>query len=404
MRTARTKFCSIVKRYWNEFTWNWDVLLSGNPAVDVFNGSKLAAGGELGIGVGEEEWGSGEREVLEDFIGRTEGLVDLIVSRFGDAPLEEQQSKAASTRTGTDNDRETAGWQATGQYPGPADGVIFSGIDAVSRPSVRAVSQWAEILYTRGQDAYGVRVNPTSTSRRKHQRVDPDGNENEPRHPIGSSTNPERSSQHQDPQVAATGKDVDFHVGVPAAIPPSIVGPRKTSPMAVSMEQSSKGTDKSAKMGTSKDNAGDIETGTETMIKYLTLGVYGSKWGIPFNRPSISRQVSESRVEKSRNSGIHMGGSSGAGLGAQQIKSPGHFLIGFQGELEAEVEEEDPGTETGTELEARQEENSQDSRTMVRTLHVDRIKLRTLASSDQSVDDGTAATPQANSRFLHSYV
>ena len=61
------------------------MLLHGNPAVEIFNGLKLAAGGELGIGVGEEDWGSGEREVLEGFIGRTEGLVDLVVARFGDS-------------------------------------------------------------------------------------------------------------------------------------------------------------------------------------------------------------------------------------------------------------------------------------------------------------------------------
>ena len=52
--------------------------------MDIYGGIKLAAGGELGMGVGEEEWGSGEREVLEHFQSRTEGLVDLMVSRFGD--------------------------------------------------------------------------------------------------------------------------------------------------------------------------------------------------------------------------------------------------------------------------------------------------------------------------------
>jgi hypothetical protein len=33
------------------------LLLTGNPIVDIYNGIKLSAGGELGIGVGEEEWG-----------------------------------------------------------------------------------------------------------------------------------------------------------------------------------------------------------------------------------------------------------------------------------------------------------------------------------------------------------
>ena len=63
-------------------------MLHGNPATSVFAGIKIAACGELGIGVGEEERGSGEREVLEGFVERTEGLVDLVVSKFGPSDVE----------------------------------------------------------------------------------------------------------------------------------------------------------------------------------------------------------------------------------------------------------------------------------------------------------------------------
>jgi hypothetical protein len=67
-RVGRSTLGSLLERYWTGFARSWDVLLHGNPIVDIYNGVKLAAGGELGIGVGEEEWGSGEREVLEDFV------------------------------------------------------------------------------------------------------------------------------------------------------------------------------------------------------------------------------------------------------------------------------------------------------------------------------------------------
>lgn len=83
VRVGKPNLCNILRRFWDAFVAKWDVLLHGNPTAEVFSALKLSAGGELGIGVGEEEWGSGEREVLEDFIRRTSGLIDIVVSRFG---------------------------------------------------------------------------------------------------------------------------------------------------------------------------------------------------------------------------------------------------------------------------------------------------------------------------------
>lgn len=85
LRIKRTRFLSTVGRYWDLFLSTWNVLLSGNPVRDVFGGIKIAASGELGIGVGEEDRGSGEREVLEGLVGRIDGLVDLVVSKFGES-------------------------------------------------------------------------------------------------------------------------------------------------------------------------------------------------------------------------------------------------------------------------------------------------------------------------------
>jgi hypothetical protein len=68
VKLTTDKFSAILDRFWTRFCRNWDVLLHGNPAVDIFGGLKLAAGGELGYGVGEEDWGSGDREVLEDLV------------------------------------------------------------------------------------------------------------------------------------------------------------------------------------------------------------------------------------------------------------------------------------------------------------------------------------------------
>ncbi|EED12781.1 hypothetical protein TSTA_052990 [Talaromyces stipitatus ATCC 10500] len=50
-RIGRDSFCKLLGRFWNRFVRHWLVLLHGNPAVDLFNGVKLAVGGELGIGI-----------------------------------------------------------------------------------------------------------------------------------------------------------------------------------------------------------------------------------------------------------------------------------------------------------------------------------------------------------------
>lgn len=126
-------------------------MLHGNPAVDALAGIKLASGGELGFGVGEEEWGSGERAVLEEFTRHTEGLVDTVVARFG-----EPSSKSDVH----------VPWIGAGERPAVADGVIFGGINGITRQSLQSVSLWMRHIYTYGEYAYGVRDNP-SRERRK---------------------------------------------------------------------------------------------------------------------------------------------------------------------------------------------------------------------------------------------
>lgn len=146
VRSKRSKFTATLSRYWDLFLSTWNVMLHGNPARDVFGGINVASSGELGVGVGEEERGSGEREVLEGLVGRIEGLVDLVVSKFGDHGVEE----AADGKTNSE------GWLGMGQAPDAGDGAIFLGAGGLSRKSLRDVTQWMEDLYTWGEHAYGV--------------------------------------------------------------------------------------------------------------------------------------------------------------------------------------------------------------------------------------------------------
>ncbi|KAI7622590.1 hypothetical protein KC343_g7600, partial [Hortaea werneckii] len=166
VRLSREKFCSTLDRYWSRFCKTWDVLLHGNPATDIFSGIKLASGGELGMGVGEEEWGSGEREVLEDLTRRTEGMVDCVVSRFG------EPAKAIASDEDSLPEHEALPWMGSGHRPIASDGVVFGGVGAISRSSLRNVSLWMRQIYTLGEHAYGVRDNPLR-ERRKRRRRDP---------------------------------------------------------------------------------------------------------------------------------------------------------------------------------------------------------------------------------------
>ena len=261
VRLPREQFSTLLDRFWSQFIWNWDVLLHGNPPVDIFNGTKLSAGGELGIGVGEEEWGSGEREVLEDFVSRTDGLVDLVVSRFGDAPPQEQQEQAKIP--GRQRHQET--WLGSGADPRPSDGVLFSGVGAMSKRSLATVSQWMEWIYRYGSDAYGVGENPSSTTQRKRRR-------RAAKDPAGMSTGRRDSMR----RTAIENRTLS------PGIPPPIV-----RAVDKSLENATTRAEEKPEQSTSnEDDSSDTTketlsiSGADTMMKVLTLG-YGSTWKLP---------------------------------------------------------------------------------------------------------------------------
>ncbi|KAF2720803.1 hypothetical protein K431DRAFT_285492 [Polychaeton citri CBS 116435] len=167
VRMSREKFCGILERYWLRFCKTWDVLLHGSPAVEAFSAIKLAASGELGIGVGEEEHGSGERAVLEDLVQRTDGLVDVIVSKFGDQAT---SMTNAPNDTTSKRSKPLQDWIGGGKLPAVADGVVFAGSsERVSRSSVRNVSLWLQHIYTYGDRAFAVRDNPHRERRRRRR-------------------------------------------------------------------------------------------------------------------------------------------------------------------------------------------------------------------------------------------
>lgn len=317
VKLPRQKFCGLLKRFWDNFIWNWDVLLHGNPAVDIYNGLKLSAGGELGVGADEANWGSGEREVLEGFVGRTEGLVDLVVSQFGDPEA-----------TASENRQQVGQRFGTGRQSEPSDGVIFSGIGALTRPSVRNIANWVEWISVSGENTFGVRENPSASGRRKRK-----GQAAKSESKKGSAPTPR--------------------------IPPSIVSQYQAD------KETSKTLSEQSKTASSRGSTDEnYAMSTDTIIKYLTLGVYGSSWGIPSGRsqaPPKAASLQDKNQTPTKAS-------------SDEDLTTGFFVIGLLGDLE---EQSLTDEEVAVDAVAGQPAESPDRRIVIRTLHVERLRGET---------------------------
>jgi hypothetical protein len=408
IRVTRDKFCSTLERFWTRFCKHWDVLLHGNPAADIFNGIKLSSGGELGMGVGEEEWGSGERDVLEDLVRRTAGLVDLVVSRFGDpAPPKEETAASQS---------DSLPWMGSGSLPSASDGVIFGGINAITRPSLRSVSMWTGHIYAYGEHAYGVRDNP-SRERRKRKRRNPPKMDVQP---VVVDTNMQPTPKPA-PEIAT--KDYGLlahkrqtsdtvsrksHRGGPSrpvvhqqnsqpGIPPPIVSAAEQS-----LAKASKKVDMSAEQSQAQASEPTTMGIPDQYMKYLTLGLSTIGKSNKDDRPMPPRRTSTSSSktitaqhyaasklsspdEEDENDPmltqvepIPDGETFQAKIAKQKREEErGSFLVGLRGELD-NIEAD---SEAGEDNEDDDESNG--ARNVLRTLQIE-LSESSLAEEDQT--------------------
>jgi len=422
VKLSRDKFCSTLDRYWTRFARSWDVLLHGNPAADVFGGIKLAAGGELGVGVGEEEWGSGEREVLEDLTRRTEGLVDVVAARFGDSTTNDGS---------TVSETEALPWLGSGGAPTASDGIIFGGIDAINRNSVRSISLWMQHIYAYGEYAYGVRDNPSRERRRPRRR-----------NPPPESTSPS-SSTRQSRQVNA--KDLPKHVlkQEPARSESPLIDPdllpkdkrpqmydRVASqdhatgsmtpqsashhsippPIVSAAEQALNKATQSADKRSAEESVEEPEDNTtmgipDQYMKYMTFGLsslaksYNKKQPeTPQSTPAKLKKTNPSNSNGKPRSApkddepalshadpIPDGEELRAKIAQQiQAENEGHFVVGLKGNLSSKPSDSEDDDATMTEGSHHSESGG--SRTLVRTLQVELVPKKQ-AYSDLVNDD-----------------
>lgn len=430
VRLSRDKFCNTLDRYWSRFCKTWDVLLHGNPATEIFGGLKLASGGELGFGVGEEDWGSGEREVLEDLTQRTEGMIDCVVSRFG------EPATAIASDYDALPEHEALPWMGSGNRPVASDGVVFGGVGAVSRPALRNISLWIQQIYTYGEYAYGVRDNPLRERRKRRRRNPPEL----AKEPSGEALTPTQSRKvdgddlnvRAQQQEVASGNSDEPHVDtsfLPKDKRPQIHGriasqdyaqksaehtprlqpqdrPGIPPPIAAAAKQSLHQATKTVETqepprGTLEDqpSVGSTMGIPDGYMKYLTFGLseLGRGRAQP-TRPSVQSKPSDSSsltikaTHPKSESQAAPTSSTAEELPALVHRDPvpegenlkvkialqkrqenqGHFVIGLKGDLHASpLEETGEGEDEGSVTDGSFHASSEGSRIVLRTVQVE---------------------------------
>ncbi|KAI1825261.1 hypothetical protein F4861DRAFT_502206 [Xylaria intraflava] len=352
VKSKRASFVKLVGRFWDLFLSTWDVMLHGNPASNVFRGIKIAACGELGVGVGEENRGSGEREVLEGFVGRVEGLTDLVVSKFGssESALEAEPEKDVKP------DAPSGPWLGTGEEPGAEDGAIFLGVGALSRKSLLDITCWMEDLYTWGENAYGVKDSTASTRQgKKKQKSAPNatdgaGGHAQPRDTMSPVS--QGSSSHD-------------------ATPQKSNEPAPAAPVT-------------------EGEAVD-EGGINRLMSYLKMG-YGTHWTLGGSDDGVQTTTSEKQPTK-------QGAQTESSI-RESSDTCGRFLIGLLGDMEEPAgneggvadegeDKKQPGNETGA--------SNYNSRIPLRTLTVE-LENSEPAEAEQVKDLGSQSTELAPTR------
>lgn len=329
VKLKRSNFIKVLSRFWDLFLSTWEVMLHGNPACNIFGGIKVAACGELGVGVGEEDRGSGEREVLEGLVNRIEGLTDLVVSKFN--PPKSTSEAEPTKDTKPDSSRQE--WLGTGEEPRPEDGAIFLGVGALSRKSLRDITYWMEDIYSWGDNAYGVKDSP-------------------------ASTRPARKRQKHSPLVK--------HDSVSQAQPSDNITPPSGG--------SSQGPDRAEPTGPARDGEVANEGSVNKLFTYFKMG-YGTHWSLGGSEGAPTKVGDQ--PSKTNELILH-----------EPSGSSGHYLIGLLGDMDEPLAD---GSERTSQPNHEPETSEYNSRLPLRTLTVE-LENEEQAEAQHSEDLGSQST------------
>jgi len=337
-------------------------MLHGNPVVSVFGGIKLAASGELGMGVGEEDRGSGEREVLEGFVGRIEGLVDLVVSKFGGPNTDTIEERASKEREPQPSLMPKQPWLGTGAEPDSEDGAIFLGVGALSRKSLRDITHWMEDLYSWGSRAYGVQDNPTATRKLRKREKRKSGS--------GKSASPSKSPNGSPPHAVLRLRP-GVGRGNTEELPTSPIESQSTAiptQEVTDLHSKRRSKEKRPSLQRGHSSQSSIRSVANTggkIVNYLKLG-YGTHWSLGSNTSKslgdhgskstkqdepLPAQLENGPTQDSKSAKVEPTQEESDSSPVTFDDSIGHYLIGLMGDIEKDEiefgEQDDITTDDG---------------------------------------------------------
>jgi hypothetical protein len=377
-RLDRAQFCRRLEKYWLRWAWvRWDVMLHGSPVADMLAEKAVRmAGGRLG-----KEIGPPEREFLEGWVKKEKihGLVDMVVSRFGEEPQEEPGTDTSSSGT-TTTGRGSGLWfwpsQRDGASPAkdskknvedqpppvllPSDGCIFKGIGAVD---VKDVANYLSELYEKGDDTYVVTGNGV---RRKRRRKRPNGT---PHLGISSGESTPRRSTSTVRHVRSEADGAHRRTGSSLGRESEVLQEPAPSPSEMSSEapQTSDHPPETETVVTPKPSppadASSAATGDNVSTKYRNLISANGKilnmltFGWSSRVQQLGRSLTPSEAGGDSIAATEDNAESSSGdLSAPQDATQdapkkdrrrGSFLIGFQGDLDIEDIDDDHEDSSG---------------------------------------------------------
>ncbi|KAJ6260372.1 LOW QUALITY PROTEIN: Vacuolar fusion protein [Drechslerella dactyloides] len=327
-----------LEKFYTRWAWRWEVMLHGNPAVDIWNGIKI------GRGVGDAE-----KEVLSDFVSRhrkeeddSERLVDVIVSRFG---------KLSGVENGDKKTKPGFSSRGTGRLPGPDDGCIYRGVGNLAKESVRDISEWMARWYQYGDSSFDYQT--VRPSRRKHRRHKSKGHSSQssvPKlstsgTPAPESSTPETAagaSESSTPGRIETSRTNSSEAESPGqpetTLPPPLLMEPGWQPPKPQTRIASKPADR-RKPAKAVPEAGESNpipeqqtnprgSNNKLVLNVLTLGTYAaySAW----NRTREDQEQPKTAALESA-----------PVVEPNPLETPGRFIIGYTGALDEEQEEEE---------------------------------------------------------------
>ncbi|KAF8544076.1 hypothetical protein BDD12DRAFT_817892 [Trichophaea hybrida] len=355
-RLDRVTFCRRLEKYWLRWAWvRWEVMLWGSPAVDILGDKAISmAGGRLG-----KEIEKHERDFMVEWAKKEKvrGLVDMVVSRFGEADSPAVRIDASGTTArggsglwfwhrkgeGTSNDSKKSADELPPTLM-PSDGCIFKGIDALE---VKEVTNYLSELYEKGDDAYAVSNSGVRRKKRKKpnepSRLGISSGESSPRRSTSTVRLAREGSDGPKRSGSNLGKEASENP-TETTKPPNPISPSGESGLGNVLAGPSQGED-------TEDTTTKLRSLAAANGKILNLLTFGWSSRVNLGRstaPAEDTGDSTTPEDNTEPTETETTGPPTETAKNEDIKRQrGSFLVGFQGDLDLEDIDDDHEDSSG---------------------------------------------------------